>query len=94
MKGSNRPRFTSYINNLHPEYNKPLYSLIEDIIAAAIPLWSQTLTPLRAFNLGFYSRNARISYTAVEYDPDPENFPEDQKPQQGANEHEYDFWDR
>jgi len=64
------------------------------VTTAALPLWSQTLTPLRAGNLHFYKRNERISYTKVKYDPDPENFPEEQKPKQRANETEDEFWDR
>ncbi|KAH7363759.1 hypothetical protein BKA65DRAFT_489558 [Rhexocercosporidium sp. MPI-PUGE-AT-0058] len=34
---------TSYINNLHPSRNKPLYKVIERIIASSIPLWSNSL---------------------------------------------------
>lgn len=36
----------SYINNLHPERHKDLYTVIEKIIARALPLWSMTLSPL------------------------------------------------
>lgn len=38
----------SYINNLHPQIHKDLYSVIEQVVAKAIPLWNQTLTPLKA----------------------------------------------
>ena len=38
----------SYINNLHPQTHKNLYSVIEKVVAKAVPLWNQTLTPLKA----------------------------------------------
>ncbi len=41
-------RITSYINNLHPHYHRRLYSIIEEVVFRTIPLWNQTLTPLRA----------------------------------------------
>ncbi len=37
-------RITSYINNLHPQHHKDLYSIIEQIIDCSIPLWNITLT--------------------------------------------------
>jgi len=36
----------------------------------------------------------RIEFLGPEYDPDPESLPDDEKPQQGADESEDDFWDR
>ncbi|KAK2751651.1 hypothetical protein FQN55_000373 [Onygenales sp. PD_40] len=41
-------RITSYINNLHPDKNKDLYALIEQVIASAIPLWNRSLSALNA----------------------------------------------
>ncbi|KAK2801192.1 hypothetical protein FQN51_005507 [Onygenales sp. PD_10] len=39
-------KITSYINNLHPQKHRDIYDAVEDIIAAAIPLWSTTLARL------------------------------------------------
>ncbi|KAH9212281.1 hypothetical protein DL95DRAFT_262055, partial [Leptodontidium sp. 2 PMI_412] len=36
-------RITSYINNLHLTYYKPLYKVIKRTIASSIPLWSKCL---------------------------------------------------
>jgi hypothetical protein len=36
----------SYINNLHPKTHVRLYTVLEQIIAKAIPLWNQTLTQI------------------------------------------------
>ncbi|KAF9040862.1 hypothetical protein BJ165DRAFT_1330584, partial [Panaeolus papilionaceus] len=55
-------KITSYINNLHPITQKPLYSLIEQVIDASIPLWNSTLSlvlqqnqvPQRIFYNGDY----------------------------------------
>lgn len=33
------------MNNLHPIHQKPLYSLLEELITAAIPLWELSLAP-------------------------------------------------
>ncbi|KAF9270595.1 hypothetical protein L218DRAFT_914736 [Marasmius fiardii PR-910] len=35
---------TSYINNLHPRHHKPLYTVLEKIIARTIPLWNDVLS--------------------------------------------------
>ena len=40
-------RITSYINNLHPQKHRDLYSIIENIIGCVIPLWNKTLTGLK-----------------------------------------------
>ncbi|WOO83200.1 uncharacterized protein LOC62_05G006723 [Vanrija pseudolonga] len=37
--GTGSARFASYINNLHPEQNKPLYGVLEKLVDAAVPLW-------------------------------------------------------
>lgn len=52
----------SYINNLHPQRHANLYSIIENIIGKVIPLWNQTLSPLRDF---VYRR--RIALSPNEY---------------------------
>ncbi|TFK36203.1 hypothetical protein BDQ12DRAFT_725248 [Crucibulum laeve] len=83
-------RITSYINNLHPQAHKPLYSAVEQIIARAIPLWNATLTPLKTPN----SSCERIPFSTVDYDPDPENAPETEGPQQRPDEDEDDYWER
>ncbi|KAE8453577.1 hypothetical protein EG329_010438 [Mollisiaceae sp. DMI_Dod_QoI] len=82
-------RITSYINNLHPHKYRELYELIEDIITKAIPLWNITLTPLRESS---YFR--RITYSNAVFDPDPEDIPDEQKPQPEDEETEEDYWDR
>jgi hypothetical protein len=58
-------RITSYINNLHPKEHKPLYEVIERIIELTIPLWNQTLSPLKSPALN----PARIEYSHCLYDP-------------------------
>ena len=35
--------FTSYINNLHPNQHKGLYSTISKVISKAIPMWNEVL---------------------------------------------------
>jgi hypothetical protein len=80
-------RFSSYINNLHPQKNQHLYQIIEKIIDCAIPLWNTTLTPLKAT---YWSFN-RIVYREAQYDPDPNDIPEDEGPQQQDNENDDDF---
>ena len=57
-------RITSYINNLHPGENQPLYGVIEKIIAKAIVLWNHTLDPLKG---GYGKSPARIPFDYAEY---------------------------
>ncbi|PNS15612.1 hypothetical protein CAC42_871 [Sphaceloma murrayae] len=38
--------FTSYINNLHPIRNRPLYGVIEKVLSHAIPLWDEVFSRL------------------------------------------------
>lgn len=38
-------KFTSYINNLHPQRYASMYHTIEKLIEAALPLWDQCLAP-------------------------------------------------
>lgn len=56
----------SYINNLHPRHHRDLYKAIEDVIAAAIPLWNLTL----GYDRDLY-RHPRISYHDALYHPRP-----------------------
>ncbi|CAK7275430.1 hypothetical protein SEPCBS57363_006677 [Sporothrix epigloea] len=37
-------KITSYINNLHPHRHRALYSVFEQFVAAAVPLWEEVLT--------------------------------------------------
>jgi hypothetical protein len=85
----NQIRITSYINNLHPGKNQALYRIIEDIITKAIPQWGMTLGPLRGHNY-----RKRIEMTEVEFDPDPDQMEEHEKPQQGEDENEDDYYER
>lgn len=71
-------RIASYINNLHPKEHKPLYEVIERVIELTIPLWNQTLTPLKSPE----SNPERIKYgSSCEYEVDepmPEQFSDDE----------------
>jgi len=86
---ANITRITSYINNLHPQKNKELYTIIESVITQTIPLWNMTLTPLKEG----YSTSWRIKYE-LEYEVDPEDMAEELKPQQEEGEDEDDYWER
>ncbi|KAF5323889.1 hypothetical protein D9611_008279 [Ephemerocybe angulata] len=77
-----KPRILTYINNLHPKHHRELYAVIEDVIAAAVPLWELTLGPLQP--QAQYTIPRRIEYKYAEYDPDPEN--EDNYPEQEEGE--------
>ena len=83
-------RITSYINNLHPKVHKSLYEVIERVIEIAIPLWNQTLTPLKFLDYN----SPRINYGGCIYDPDPENWPEEDQLQQLPHETEDDYLER
>ncbi|KAF5383274.1 hypothetical protein D9615_005045 [Tricholomella constricta] len=87
--GEGTAKITSYVNNLHPEQHRELYSVLEQLIACAIPLWNRTLTPLLDD-----STELRISYYNGEYEPDLEDLPEEEGPQQGEFESSDDFYDR
>ena len=64
-------KITSYINNLHPKVHPKLYSVIENFISKAIPLWDFTLSSTRA------RRKARILHDQTDYDyPQGVNPPE------------------
>jgi hypothetical protein len=84
-------RIKSYINNLHPHKEKRLYELIEKLIDASIPLWNATLAPLADES---FVHHERIAYKAVQYDPDPESWPESEGIQQQPDEDDDEFWER
>ncbi|KAF8202926.1 hypothetical protein BJ912DRAFT_1018769 [Pholiota molesta] len=65
----NETRITSYINNLHPQQEKPLYHLMEKLIDASIPLWDLTLAPLKSTD---FTHQLRIKYDVVDYKEDTE----------------------
>ncbi|KAH9475906.1 hypothetical protein JR316_0011467 [Psilocybe cubensis] len=83
-------RITSYINNLHPQEDKPLYKLISKLITVSIPLWNLTMAPLRKGGWGgsLFLHSPRIHYNKVVYDPDPANWPEQEGPQPDHEEGE------
>ncbi|KAF5383181.1 hypothetical protein D9615_005038 [Tricholomella constricta] len=91
--GEGTAKITSYVNNLHPEHHRELYSVLEQLIACAIPLWDRTLTPLAQLG-GTPISPLRISYTDCEYDPDPEKGPKEDGPQQEEDEDEYEYYGR
>jgi len=80
-------RITSYINNLHPEEEKPLYNIVSRLIDASIPLWNKTLAPLRDTNPDPFIYERRINYEGVEYEPEDEGNVPEQAP--GENEDDY-----
>ena len=69
MSSSLCSRITTYINNLHPAKEKPLYELIEKLIDASIPLWETTLAPLADAD---FIQSRRIVFKEPCYDPQPE----------------------
>ena len=73
-------RIASYINNLHPSENRPLYDVIENILSRTIPLWNASLTG--------YDKQ-RINYTEVKYLEDAVSVPK-----QLDGESEENFFDR
>ncbi|KGO49193.1 Protein of unknown function DUF4246 [Penicillium expansum] len=76
-----RCRIVSYINNAHPVHHKPLYEVVEKIIAQAIPLWNRSLSVIL---------EPRMEYTNVEYGEHPE--PEPVQPE-GDDHDEDEFWE-
>ena len=64
---------------------------MENLIDASIPLWNVTLAPLADES---FERRKRITYTEVQYDPDPEDWPDSEQPQPQPDESEEDFWIR
>ncbi|EAW14627.1 uncharacterized protein ACLA_076680 [Aspergillus clavatus NRRL 1] len=82
--GDDECRIVTYVNNLHPRQHRPLYTVIEKVLAQAIPLWNTSL----GFMGDFYQR---IHYYQVEFgdngEPEPEQMDSDE-------EDEQDFWER
>lgn len=70
--------------------DRKLYGIVEQVITTAIPLWELTLAPL----VPDFSHTARIEFTQVIYDPDPEYGPETDGPQQREDEDEDDYAER
>ena len=77
-------RITSYINNLHPGENKPLYGVIEKIIAKAIVLWNHTLDPLQGIR---GEPRVRIPFR----DPEYGDIPLADRPAQEPGEDDYTY---
>ncbi|KAF7970375.1 hypothetical protein HWV62_24227 [Athelia sp. TMB] len=79
-------KITSYINNLHPASNKPLYESIERILEKAIVMWNHTLDPLKD---GRSRAPARIPFYGPQYG-NPEDVPLEVRPARDPEED--DFW--
>ncbi|KAF7979075.1 hypothetical protein HWV62_43573 [Athelia sp. TMB] len=79
-------KITSYINNLHPASNKPLYESIEKILEKAIVMWNHTLDPLKD---GRFRAPARIPFYGPQYG-NPEDVPLEVRPARDPEED--DFW--
>ncbi|KAK1226404.1 hypothetical protein PQX77_010615 [Marasmius sp. AFHP31] len=60
-------RITSYINNLHPEHHRNLYSVLEKCIARTIPLWNDCLSYFNDTG-ALYPRNSRLRITVKSLD--------------------------
>ncbi|KAF2158075.1 hypothetical protein K461DRAFT_274318 [Myriangium duriaei CBS 260.36] len=62
----NGVRALSYINNLHPTHQRELYPLIEKLVDAAIPMWSEVLSFTRIdrneIQTRFLDREAQYDY--------------------------------
>ncbi|KAF8168447.1 hypothetical protein B0H34DRAFT_59324 [Crassisporium funariophilum] len=84
-------QIVTYINNLHPLDEKPLYDIISRLITASIPLWDLTLAPL--WHNGFLHER-RINYSGCVYDPDPARGPDTDGPQMRDDEDDRDYVER
>ena len=82
-------KIVSYINNLHPQRHRKLYSVIEQAIEKSIPLWNETLSRLLDY------KTPRIEFDHNGYgettEPEPE-FPKGDDPDYEAFEEEYGAW--
>lgn len=90
MKNSNSRRFriTSYINNLHPQHNKGLYSVVEQVIIRTVPLWNRTLTALQVDGGRGELNPARIpTYNGPSYG-------DEEEPEMEEGEDDDDYSDR
>ncbi|MCJ1467440.1 hypothetical protein MMC07_006065 [Pseudocyphellaria aurata] len=89
--GGQDVRIVSYINNLYPQSHQNLYSVIEQVVAKAIPLWNQTLTPL---NISPYVP-PRVEMKGYGYEGfDDVNHEYPQGPKQASDEEDGDYFDR
>ncbi|PPQ74419.1 hypothetical protein CVT24_001048 [Panaeolus cyanescens] len=76
-------RFVSYINNLHPDSHKSLYSLLETLLTRFIPLFEHSLTDLHRNNPIRLRIPGACKYTVWE---EPEQ-PEHSDDEEGWNEY-------
>ncbi|KAJ8073542.1 hypothetical protein PM082_011818 [Marasmius tenuissimus] len=60
-------RVASYINNLHPEHHRNLYSVLEKYIARTIPLWNDCLSYFNDTGV-LYPRDSRLRITVKSLD--------------------------
>lgn len=75
--------FASYINNIHPTRDKPLYQILEKLLDKIIPMWNMSLTPIKS---PIHPR-ARIELQEVRYveknpgktEPKPEESPQEER---------------
>ncbi|KAJ2988973.1 hypothetical protein NUW58_g3705 [Xylaria curta] len=87
---SGATQITSYINNLHPEDHPELYAVLEEFVAAAVPLWERCL-----YTGSLYKNDAmkpRISETPLGDDDFyfPEGVVYDRPPPQEGEEEDED----
>ena len=75
-------RIRSYINNLHPHKNNELYHIVEEILSAVMPLWSETLKSLS------------FSPQRIWYEGDAHDIPKKLLPQRRSDEDETDWYER
>ncbi|KAL2861935.1 hypothetical protein BJX68DRAFT_223519 [Aspergillus pseudodeflectus] len=76
-------RIASYINNAHPIEHRPLYDVVEKIIARTIPLWEKSLAKQLC-------EGERIKYKGVEYEEDAEPEPKyPENPDENFDEDEF-----
>ncbi|EIM84073.1 uncharacterized protein STEHIDRAFT_140990 [Stereum hirsutum FP-91666 SS1] len=81
-------KITSYINNLHPQHNKGLYSVVEQVITRTVPLWNRTLTALQADGGRGELNPARIpTYNGPSYG-------DEEEPEMEEGEDDGDYSDR
>ena len=82
-------RITTYVNNLHPIHQKPLYRLLEELITASIPLWELSLAPSANPDT---SIDKRVSFDGPEEgEVDPRDWPDEAGVQVEVGEEPYEF---
>ncbi|KAF1809915.1 hypothetical protein P152DRAFT_383276, partial [Eremomyces bilateralis CBS 781.70] len=65
FQAGGKVKFESYVNNLHPTHDAPLYPILEEIVALAIPLWNETLSSVTHTH---NQQRLRIRIDHIEYD--------------------------